>query len=83
MLVVLYQRAKNNAIKLEYVGPANVIEESSLIRSVTDMIINAGITVSQKKVWKAVDTVNLSDAYDYMVELAISNGSGSRWQAVY
>ena len=47
------------------------------------MIINAGITVSQKKVWKAVDTVNLSDAYDYMVELAISNGSGSRWQAVY
>ena len=57
--------------KLEHVWSSNALEGNSLTLEGTSMIINDGITV-EKSVRETLETINLSQAYDYMLLLAES-----------
>lgn len=55
--------------KLEHVWSSNALEGNSLTLEETSSIINDGITVG-KSVRETLETINLSQAYDYMLLLA-------------
>ena len=60
----------NQDIRLEHVWTSNALEGSTLTRYETDSIINAGITIHGKSLTETLEAVNLSQAYDYMIDLA-------------
>lgn len=62
-------KALANQVKIEHVWSSNAIEGSSLTKNETATIINTGLTVSGKPLKEAMEVLDLSSAYDYMMEL--------------
>lgn len=64
------QDALNFDIKVEHVWSSNAIEGSSINRGETASILANGITIRGELIKDILATLDLSEAYDYMVNLA-------------
>ena len=57
-------------VKIDHVWSSNAIEGSTLTRNETESILKKGLTIYGKSVAEVLDTLDLSEAYDYMMDLA-------------
>lgn len=57
-------------VKIDHVWSSNAIEGSTLTRHETESILKKGLTIHGKSVAEVLDTLDLSEAYDYMMNLA-------------
>lgn len=57
-------------VKIDHVWSSNAIEGSTLTRHETEAILKKGLTIHGKSVTEVLDTLDLSEAYDYMMDLA-------------
>lgn len=57
-------------IKIDHVYSSNAIEGSTLSRGETEAIINTGMTIHGESVGDILAAVDLTEAYDYMMDLA-------------
>lgn len=57
-------------VKIDHVWSSNAIEGSTLTRYETEAILKNGLTIHGKSVAEVLDTLDLSEAYDYMMDLA-------------
>lgn len=57
-------------VKIDHVWSSNAIEGSTLTRNETESILKKGLTIHGKSVAEVLDTLDLSEAYDYMMDLA-------------
>lgn len=59
----------NQDIKVEHVWSSNAIEGNTLTKYETASIINHGMTIDGKSVRETLEAVDLTKAYDYMMDL--------------
>ena len=57
-------------IKIDHVYSSNAIEGSTLSRGETEAIINTGMTIHGESIGDILVAVDLTEAYDYMMDLA-------------
>jgi Fic family protein len=57
------------ALELEYTFDSNRIEGNTLTLQETDLVINEGLTISEKSMREHLEAINHNDAIDYMKQL--------------
>ncbi|TLF41654.1 Fic family protein [Lacticaseibacillus zeae] len=60
-------------IKVDHVWSSNAIEGNSLSQAETESILDAGLTIHGAPVKDILETLDLSEAYDFVEKLAIGN----------
>lgn len=63
-------RALNKDIRVEHIWSSNAIEGSKIDKFETEAIINKGITIHGESIGDVLSTIDLNEAYDYMLDLA-------------
>lgn len=63
-------KALNQDIRIEHVWSSNAIEGSKVNKFETEAIINQGMTIHGESIGDVLSTIDLNEAYDYMLELA-------------
>lgn len=62
--------ALNKDVRIEHVWSSNAIEGSKIDKFETEAIINQGMTIHGESISDVLSTIDLNEAYDYMLELA-------------
>ncbi len=63
-------RALNKDIRVEHIWSSNAIEGSKIDKFETEAIISKGITIHGESIGDVLSTIDLNEAYDYMLDLA-------------
>lgn len=63
-------RALNKDIRVEHIWSSNAIEGSKIDKYETEAIIDKGITIHGESIGDVLSTIDLNEAYDYMLDLA-------------
>ncbi|GAA3635793.1 Fic family protein [Lactobacillus hamsteri] len=63
-------RALNKNIRIEHIWSSNAIEGSKIDKFETEAIIDKGITIHGESIGDVLSTIDLNEAYDYMLDLA-------------
>lgn len=63
-------RALNKDIRVEHIWSSNAIEGSKIDKFETEAIIDKGITIHGESIGDVLSTIDLNEAYDYMLDLA-------------
>lgn len=63
-------KALNQDVRIEHVWSSNAIEGSKVNKFETEAIINQGMTIHGESIGDVLSTIDLNEAYDYMLELA-------------
>lgn len=63
-------RALNKDIRVEHIWASNAIEGSKIDKFETEAIINKGMTIHGESIGDVLSTIDLNEAYDYMINLA-------------
>ena len=63
-------RALNKDIRVEHIWSSNAIEGSKIDKYETEAIIDKGITIHGESIGDVLSTIDLNEAYDYMLHLA-------------
>lgn len=63
-------RALNKDIRVEHIWSSNAIEGSKIDKYETEAIIDKGITIHSESIGDVLSTIDLNEAYDYMLDLA-------------
>lgn len=63
-------KALNQNIRVEHIWSSNSIEGSKIDKYETEAIINKGLTIHGESIGDVLSTIDLNEAYDYMLDLA-------------
>ena len=63
-------RALNKDIRVEHIWSSNAIEGSKIDKYESEAIIDKGITIHGESIGDVLSTIDLNEAYDYMLDLA-------------
>ncbi|MDR3241685.1 MAG: Fic family protein [Lactobacillaceae bacterium] len=63
----------NRQMKIEHIWSSNAIEGNSLTRYETESVLANGMTISSKPIKDALEAIDLSEAYDFVKDLATND----------